>query len=185
MRTCEKCNGPLNEYMAFCPFCGAKVEMQEEQPMVAPTSPEPITKEGEFLQTTARILRWEQKTYFIYGKVATIFGAIVTGLYSLITFSCLAANDPTALPMFILTLALAYILFSGIVATTAAKKINFYLQTMHSNPTHMLKRCGSVGMLVFSFLLGGISFIFFIINFSRIENNHSTVQQIYQNHTVL
>lgn len=186
MRTCKNCNGPLNEYMTFCPFCGTKVEIQEEQqPTVVPTSPESITKEEEFIQTTARILRWEQKAYSIYGKFATIFGAITTGMYSLLTFACLGSNDPSALLMFALTLVLAYMLFSGIVAQAAAKRINFYLQTMHSNPTYMLKRCGSTGMIVFSFLLGGISFIFFIINYARIENNTSTVRQIYQNHSVL
>ena len=157
------------------------LEPVQPQPVITePIQPQP-TIEEEFIQNTARILRWEQKAYRIYGKIATIVGAVLAGLYFTAAIGTMASIPAIGATYLALAFVMACaVLIPGIICSSAAKKIDFYFQNMYTNPEYMLDRCGSAGMFVFSILFGGIALIFFIINFARIENNRQTVQKIYQ-----
>lgn len=193
MRYCAKCGREIPEGAAFCAGCGAPV--QTPTPPAAPVyNQELYQKECEFLENTHRLLRWEQKAWSIASKVFIIVGIVFAAffmLFFLIGLIIAATGESYGGGIF-MVIGFAYALIFGgtfialgIVSKKAGQKLPQYIDTVYTDFSITYKRCGSVGMLVFSILFGAVSTIFFIINFVRMKSNRATIERIMKNQNVL
>ena len=81
MAFCANCGSQIPAGGAFCVECGMPIAS------VTPVAPVPVNpaEEQEFLDTTHRLLRWEQKAWRIAGIVLPIVGVAfvaITGILS-------------------------------------------------------------------------------------------------------
>ncbi len=175
MSNCKQCNAPLIENARFCNICGYPVSEETA-----------LKEEQEFLNTTHRLLRWEQKAWRICGVVMLIIGCFFAGTYSLIGLIGIisGANSNIELySMFVLFFIYAFwfggiFIAIGVIGIISCKKIPAYLNTMHYDLTKTVNRSGNIGMLVFTAFFSGIAFIFFLINFIRIKSNANLITRI-------
>lgn len=204
MSFCIKCGKEIEEGAAFCIGCGAPVEKQipvepVEQTEVSSASAEPVVfneefdrEEREFLDNTHKLLRWELKAWSIASKVSIIVGIIYAVIFSLYTIAgvVMTADDIlfgsffTGLGSFATVFGGGSLIGIGIVSKKAAEKIPQYLDTVYTDFSLTYNRCGNVGMLVFSVILGVISPIFFIINFVRMKSNRAVIERIIHNQSL-
>lgn len=190
MGFCRNCGKELPDESAFCNVCGTAVSSPAPKAESAPTTDlvptaTTISEEQEFLDLTHRLLRWERTAWSIAGKAFLIVGIVFAALFSLLGFIMFAVGDYVTE-----TLGVVYLLYGvlfgsmfialGIVNRKAADKIPFYMNNLYTDFRYTYDRCGSVGMLVFSVILGAISPIFFIINFARMKANSKLIQQIIE-----
>ena len=193
MRYCTKCGREIPEGAAFCAGCGAPV--QTPTPPAAPVyNQELYQKECEFLENTHRLLRWEQKAWSIASKVFIIVGLVFAALFMLLflagLFVALAGEDFDGGMIMVISFTYALIfggmfIALGIVSKKAGQKLPQYIDTVYTDFSLTYKRCGSVGMLIFSIIFGAVSPIFFIINFVRMKANRATIERIMKNQNVL
>lgn len=192
MRYCMKCGQEIPEGAAFCAGCGTPV--QPPTPSAAPVFNEGLYQEEcEFLANTHRLLRWEQKAWSIASKVLIIVGIVFAAifmLFFLIGLIIAAAGESYGGGMFMVIGFIYAVIFGGlfialgIVNKKAGQKLPQYIDTVYTDFSITYKRCGSVGMLVFSILFGAVSTIFFIINFVRMKSNRATIERIMKNQNV-
>ena len=194
MRYCAKCGREIPEGAAFCSACGAPVETQIPAPAAPPAfNEEAYRKECAFLETTHRLLRWEQNAWSIASKVFIIVGIVFAAffmLFFLIGLIVTAVGESYGGGIF-MVIGFAYALIFGgtfialgIVSKKAGKKLPQYIDTVYTDFSLTYKRCGSVGMLIFSIIFGAVSPIFFIINFVRMKANRATIERIMKNQNV-
>ena len=195
MRCCKKCGKEIAEGAAFCVGCGEAVETEILVP--TPTAPA-ISGEGlykeeqEFLDTTHRLLRWEHKAWRIASKVFIIMGIAYAAFFMtlfLIGLIAVIADVDGAGVFAILGVSYAVIFGSifivlGVISKKAGEKIPQYIDTVYTDLSIAYKRCGSVGMMVFTILFGVVSPIFFIINFVRMKSNRAVIERILKNQNV-
>ena len=187
MGYCMKCGQEIIEGAAFCIGCGTPVEAK------APAAAEPAVadskweaEEREFLENTRRRLVWERTAWSIASKVFLIMGIVFAALFSLVFLVGIAAAiDGDAFGGIALGMGLAYAIFFGgtfialgIINIKACQKLPQYIDTVYTDFSLTYNRCGNVGMLVFSVILGAISPIFFIINFVRMKTNRALIEKI-------
>lgn len=187
MGYCMKCGQEIIEGAAFCIGCGTPVEAK------APAAAEPAVadskweaEEREFLENTRRLLVWERTAWSIASKVFLIMGIVFAALFSLVFLVGIAAAiDGDAFGGIALGMGLAYAIFFGgtfialgIINKKASQKLPQYIDTVYTDFSLTYNRCGNVGMLVFSVILGAISPIFFIINFVRMKTNRALIEKI-------
>lgn len=187
MGYCMKCGQEIIEGAAFCIGCGTPVEAK------APAAAEPAVadskweaEEREFLENTRRLLVWERTAWSIASKVFLIMGIVFAALFSLVFLVGIAAAiDGDAFGGIALGMGLAYAIFFGgtfialgIINKKACQKLPQYIDTVYTDFSLTYNRCGNVGMLVFSVILGAISPIFFIINFVRMKTNRALIEKI-------
>ena len=187
MGYCMKCGQEIIEGAAFCIGCGTPVEAK------APAAAEPAVadskweaEEREFLENTRRLLVWERTAWSIASKVFLIMGIVFAALFSLVFLVGIAAAiDGDAFGGIALGMGLAYAIFFGgtfialgIINKKASQKLPQYIDTVYTDFSLTYNRCGNVGMLVFSVILGVISPIFFIINFVRMKTNRALIEKI-------
>ena len=188
MKYCAQCGKEMIDEALFCPDCGAAVTNP------APEAPAPAEvmisdadaqEEQEFLDMTHRILRWERKAWSISGKACLIIGIVFAALFMLLSLAFFAIGDEMAIAgVAYIFMGLAYgamFIGLGVISKIAADKTVQYLDRMYTDFRPTLDRCGSVGMLVFSALLGNVSPIFFIINFVRIKSGRRVIERILAN----
>ena len=192
MRYCTKCGREIPEGAAFCAGCGAPV--QTPTPPAAPVYNQALYQEEcGFLENTHRLLRWEQKAWSIASKVFIIVGIVFAAIFMLffligliITASGSDGGEMLMVMGFIYALIFGGMFIAmGIVNKKAGQKLPQYIDTVYTDFSITYKRCGSVGMLVFSILFGAVSPIFFIINFVRMKSNRATIERIMKNQNVL
>lgn len=177
MSYCSKCGNNVPDDARFCGKCGA--EMVENQTVGSPVFTEQFKLEKEFLDNTHKILRWEQKAWRIVGRVFTIMGAIFGGFFTLFTFVGLSTHAAMGMIFFIYALIFGGLYIAiGIVSLQAAKKIDYYLNTLYKNVEPTVTRCTSVGMLIFAIFFNTIAMVFFVINFSRMKNCKQRIADI-------
>ena len=191
MHYCTNCGQSLNEGVAFCCNCGAPVAAPTSAPVPAPAPTVSADAEDrEFLDTTHRLLRWERKAWSITSKFYIIFGSIFTGFWMLfLLIGLVIATDGDAYAgAFFSVFGFIYacifggsFLGMGIVGRKACQKIPQYLDTVYTDFSLAYNRCGSIGMLVFTIIFGGVHAIFFIINFVRMKSNRATIERIIRN----
>lgn len=172
MNTCKQCNAPLPENARYCNICGYPVSEEAA-----------LREEQEFLNTTHRLLRWEQKAWRICGNVMLAVGAFFAAFYAMFGMIFLLSGDSFGAGLFTVFFIYAQIfggifIAVGIIGKLSAKKIPPYLDTMHMNFEATVFRSGSIGMLVFAAFFGEVAFIFFLINFIRLKSNPQLVQRI-------
>ena len=187
MGYCMKCGQEIIEGAAFCIGCGTPVEAK------APAAAEPAVadskweaEEREFLENTRRLLVWERTAWSIASKVFLIMGIVFAALFSLVFLVGIAAAiDGDAFGGIALGMGLAYAIFFGgtfialgIINKKASQKLPQYIDTVYTDFSLAYNRCGNIGMLVFSVILGAISPIFFIINFVRMKTNRALIEKI-------
>lgn len=187
MGYCMKCGQEIIEGAAFCIGCGTPVEAK------APAAAEPAVadskweaEEREFLENTRRLLVWERTAWSIASKVFLIMGIVFAALFSLVFLVGIAAAiDGDTFGGIALGMGLAYAIFFGgtfialgIINKKASQKLPQYIDTVYTDFSLTYNRCGNVGMLVFSVILGAISPIFFIINFVRMKTNRALIEKI-------
>lgn len=207
MIRCPYCGVTLPDGSVFCGHCGGRMAAQapvqpqvpvQPQPAVAypvqyaqtPVQPVPqptvsAEEAKEFVETTRRLLRWEAKAWKITGIVGIILAAVYAGLFFLCAL-ILLAEDPgygefvTMGGMFIgyAIYFLILLLPIGIISLKSAEKISYYLNTIDQDLRPTVKRCGSIGMLVFTAIFNGVHLVFFIINFVRMKTNKKLIQAI-------
>ena len=152
--------------------------VQEAEPIASGLSDE----DKEFLENTRRLLRWERKAWKITGIVFTIFGGLFGGLFLLFAMIFFAIGDEmaaVAIVYFIYALIYgAMFLGIGIVQIIAAGKVPYYLERIDNDFDAVAKRCGSVGMIIFSGFFGTIPLVFFAINFARIKSCKKRIEHI-------
>ena len=194
MGYCAKCGQELKEGAAFCSACGAPVETQIPAPAAPPAfNEEAYRKECAFLETTHRLLRWEQKAWSIASKVAMIAGIVFAAifmLFFLIGLIITASGSDGGGMLMVIGFMYALIfggmfIALGIVSKKAGQKLPQYIDTVYTDFSLTYKRCGSVGMLIFCVIFGEVSPIFFIINFVRMKANRATIERIMKNQNVL
>lgn len=190
MIICANCGSELSGSANFCANCGAQIVVEpvvEAVPVAEPVQEKPVAsgfsdEDKEFVENTRRLLRWEQKAWKITGIVFSIMGGIFGGLFFFFAIIFLAVGDEMAIAGVIyFVYALIYgamFLGLGIVQLVAAKKVTYYLNTIDNDFDATAKRCGSVGMMVFTGLFGSIPIIFFAINFARIKSCQKRVEHI-------
>ena len=199
MSYCVKCGKEIIEGAAFCTACGAPVKkeisqvvaQQNETAMVYVENQVQNEKfdkeEQEFLDNTHNLLRWELTAWSITSKILIIMGIIYTALFMTIFLAGigLAAEGESLDGGLTIGISFLYaVIFGGtflgigIVSKKAAQKIPQYLNTVYTNLSIAYNRCGNVGMLVFSVILGAVSPIFFIINFVRMKSNRAIIEKI-------
>ena len=191
MRYCSHCGSPLNAGAFFCHNCGTRltavVPEAEEVPGAGPAAgPVPpvsrdreIQEEKEFLDTTHRLLRWEQKAWSISGKVILAVGIVFAVLYMMVGLFALVEESVVGTVFLLYSLLFGGMLIAmGIVSLKAADKIPFYTDTLYKDFSHTDKRCNSIGMIVFCYFFNNIALIFFLINFIRMKCNAQLRQRI-------
>ena len=190
MMICAKCGNELSGDANFCANCGAQIVVEpvvETVPIATPVQAGPVTtnlssEDNEFIENTRHLLRWEQKAWKITGIVFAIMGGLFGGLFLLFAIIFLAVGDEMAvMGVVYFVYALIYgtmFLGLGIVQLVAAKKIPRYLNTIDNEFEATAKRCGSVGMIVFSAFFGYVPLVFFVINFARMKSCSKTVKHI-------
>ena len=99
MRFCTNCGNAIFDGQKFCPACGTSLTSNSSNATTYgnPYSANVFTgqkseefllqEEQEFLDTTHRILRWEQKAWNITGKVFIILGVVFAALFFFIAFA--------------------------------------------------------------------------------------------------
>jgi len=182
MGFCRNCGNELTEGAAFCNTCGTPAAAPSTD--LAPTATT-ISEEQEFLDLTHRLLRWERTAWSIAGKAFLIVGIVFAALFFFLGIIMLAVGDYVTEALGVVYLVYSILFGSmfialGIVNRKAADKIPFYMNNLYTDFRYTYDRCGSVGMLVFSVILGAISPIFFIINFARMKANSKLIQQIIE-----
>lgn len=203
MSYCMKCGKEIGNGAAFCVGCGAPVEkeisvasVQKEVSAVVvqpQTFNEGITsEEREFLNNTHKLLRWELKAWNIASKVLIIMGIVYAAIFSLYILigMAMAAENHYIGELFIV-IGIIAVLFGGgmfigigIVNKKAAEKLPQYIDTVYTDFSISYKRCGNVGMMVFSIIFGTVSPIFFIINFARMKANRDLIERIMRNQNI-
>ena len=194
MAFCTKCGKELTEGAAFCVGCGAPVGNTAPVSAAPQVSEEDLAREErEFLDDTHRLLRWEMKAWNIASKVFIIMGIAYAALFMLLFMVgiILTATGDSYGGSFTAGISFVYaIIFGGmfialgIVSKKAAEKIPQYIDTVYTDLSLTYNRCGNVGMLVFTVILGVVSPIFFIINFVRMKTNRAVIERIMQKQTV-
>ena len=174
---CPRCGNELNDGSNFCRYCGATIEQNYE-----------AKQEQEFMDTTHRLLRWERKAWSISSKVFIIFGIIAAALFGILAMiSATGAASGYERAFFALYSGLMFlyaIIFGvvyigiGIIYRVASNKIPRYLDSMYNDFKPTVDRCGSIGMIVFTYFFNNIALIFFIINFVRMKTNKALIQRI-------
>lgn len=212
MSFCSNCGKEIIDGAAFCGACGTAVPERkvEETPVVeatpvvesAPVADTPVMvaqpvvqtvnddyllkEEQDFLDLTHNLLRWERKSWSIFGKFYLIFGIIYAALFGFIAFIGLiaaAAGDSEAIAatvggiLYAIMLGGMFIVL-GIVHKKAADKILLYTSTLYDDFTYANNRCGNVGMMVFTIIFGGVHTVFFIVNFVRIKSSSHIIARI-------
>lgn len=172
MHYCPNCHGELDDRFQFCCHCGAALNSTAN-----------IGKEQAFLDRTHRMLRWEQKAWRISGIVFIVLGILYAVLFLLLGIVAAAVGSYTEAALSVMFFVYA-ILFGGmflaigIVNMVSAKKINYYLNSLYRDFGPTDKRCGSVGMIVFSAFFSNIALVFFVINFAFMKSGKETIAQI-------
>lgn len=176
---CHKCGNELNKDSNFCQYCGAATEQVND-----------TQEEQEFLDTTHRLLRWERRAWNILGTFLFIGGIVIVALCSLLGFMGLVLaveGDDTGAGTIALSAIYGFIgvfyIGWGVLHKIAAGKINRYLDSLYYDFKPTEDRCGSIGMIVFSYFFNSIALVFFVINFVRMKTNKRTIQRILSRQT--
>lgn len=171
---CPKCGNELIDGSNFCRFCGETLTQGND-----------TNEEQDFLDTTHRLLRWERKAWSIGGKFLIIFGIIFAAIYALFGFIGVFASveDESAIALafvgFLYAILIGGMLIGlGIVNRIACDKIPRYLDSMYNDFKPTEDRCGSIGMIVFTYFFNNIALVFFVINFVRMKTNKALIQRI-------
>ena len=191
---CTNCGREVESGAAFCVGCGTPVETGVTAPAVYPVvSGEMDREENAFLETTHRLLRWEQKAWRIGYKVFLILGIVFAAVFMLVFLIGLisAVGGDSYGGGVAAGVGLTYaIIFGGmfivigIICKKACGKVTQYLETVYTDFSITYKRCGSVGMLIFTILFGEVAAVFFIINFVRMKSNRAVIERIMRKQRV-
>lgn len=83
-------------------------------------------------------------------------------------------------PIIFLYVALLYLPLS-IICFKMIGKVDFYINSLYTDCEETVKRCSSVGMIVFGALFNPVAMIFIIINFCNVKNKESILKEIKYN----
>ncbi len=103
-----------------------------------------------------------------------IFGFVWLGYAALFTIIGFFA------PVVFLYVALMYVPL-GIINFKMIGKVDYYMNTLYTDCEPVVKRCSSVGMIVFGALFNTVAMIFIIINFVNVKSNADTLREIKYN----
>lgn len=182
MSFCKNCGKEISENSGFCAFCGAPVI----EAFALEQSEEALIKEEQaFLDMTNNLLRWERKAwsitsifFLIAGICFTLFGMFFT----LVGISATLEGEVSGVPILFIGVLYLFTFASyiaiGIIQRIIANKMPTYLNSLYYDFTVTKKRCTNVGMIVLCVLFNMIAFIFFIINFVRIQSCDEVVNRI-------
>lgn len=193
MIICANCGKELDVNANFCVNCGAQIVEVAEPEVIEPaeislTEPDSFSDtenqtlsddDKNFLDTTHRLLRWEQKAWKIGGTAYTILGAVFAGLYFLLGI-IFAFVEPEFFVVFMLYSFLigGSFIGVGIVSMQARKKVNYYINSLYNDIQPTVTRCSSVGMIVLCAIFNTIALVFFIINFTRMKSCGQRIAEI-------
>ena len=169
MKYCAQCGTELDENTRFCSSCGAPVTTFEED----------RARHKQLLDKMYRMLKYERRCWLIFGivfSVLCLFYFVAASLF--IALGIIAEEIPAAIAgtvYFLIPLIYAPIV---VVSFVMCKKTARYQDEMYFNIGPTVKRCGSVGMIVFAYLFNSIALIFIIINFVYTKTNKADLQAI-------
>ncbi len=106
-----------------------------------------------------------------------IFGFVWLGYAILFTLLAII-GFPETFPFFVYTIM--FVPFT-IISFTMVKKVDYYMKTLYTDCEPVVKRCSSIGMIVFGALFNTIAMIFIIINFVNVKSNEKTLNDIKHN----
>lgn len=158
----------------------------EETPAEAPVAvPYAIPAASQSDTYTAASTKEEQQACLdnIYARLKNerlcwkIFGFALMG-YAVL-FSILGIFQP----ILFLYVALLYLPVS-IISFKMIAKVDFYMNSLYTDCEETVKRCSSVGMIVFGALFNTVAMIFIIINFVNVKNNEKILKEIKYNQDV-
>lgn len=178
MKYCAQCGFALQDDVHFCANCGASAAPDEVN----------ITEEKEFLDATYRFMKYERLAWRITGVVLLCLCIVIIGLGLLFLAGTAGmAIDGSSEDALGLGLATVYLVVYGgmflplaIIGLVSAKKVEGYMNGMYADFRPAWKRCGSVGMIVFTAFFNELALIFYIINFVRIKSNARLIERIVQ-----
>ncbi|MDD6262985.1 MAG: zinc-ribbon domain-containing protein [Clostridiales bacterium] len=169
MKYCAQCGTELDENTRFCSSCGASVTTREED----------REKHRQLLDNMYRMLKYERRCWLIFGIVFTVLCLLYFVAAALFfAIGIFSEEVPVAIVGSVYLLIPLLYAPIAVVNFVMVKKTSRYQDEMYFNIGPTVKRCGSVGMIVFAYLFNTIALIFIIINFVRTKTNKADFQAI-------
>lgn len=203
MSYCTKCGASLNDGDVFCRNCGNMVKniaganqnavpATPVQPAVSNTIPNVSYNQGSnalteeeqnIINRIASNLRRERIAYIICSAVGMsimiFYFIFLRGVFNLFFSNYYTPFGVFGYLMGLYTIVLGILILPVfIVGFAAAGRIGFYTSRIRTNVAPARKRCGSVGMIIFSALFNNIAMIFVIINFIYVKRNAKKLDEI-------
>ncbi|MCR5693888.1 MAG: zinc-ribbon domain-containing protein [Clostridia bacterium] len=197
MKTCMKCGYVNPDDASFCVNCGENINSfvsGDNSYIPAGEGSELTADEAAVIDGMKRNLTREKKAFKIVSIIGIAVGSFFTVslIFSLIIFAVVVAaakpettsNIAGLYMVYIIAMVYWFIMLTlvllpiSIVGLVAAKKINYYLESIDYNIKPTLKRASSVGMIVFSALFNVFAMIFVILNFTFVKRNAEAIERI-------
>ena len=196
MSFCTKCGKELIEGATYCGGCGAAVTAAEKAepveveqvvaeqiipaaPVEAADNAAMYAEEKECLDDYYKLLKWERISWSISGKVFLILGIIFVAMFGLIGLIAATEEPFVGVLMFVYVMIYGAIFFPfAIISLKMVGKVQYYMDTLYTDIRPTVKRCGSIGMIVFEYFFGSVSLVFFIINFVRTKCSKDVIARI-------
>lgn len=197
MKNCINCGQAMEDNSNFCTVCGAQQNFQNQQQYTA----QPVQnynqnnqyQEQQCLNSLFIRLKHERLAYkicsIVYFAIAAVFA--VLSLIFLIGGISVTANssDMEAFGGVLLLFWALYLFFFdlfaflplGIANAILFKKANGYMNSVYTDCSAAVTRCGSVGTIVAAGFFNTFALIFVIINFVNVRRHRATYERIAQN----
>ncbi len=149
----------------------------EQTPVCVPA----VSVASQYTQEAPSSTKEEQQALLdnIYARLKNerlcwkIFGFVWLGYAALFTVLAFAAFP-------IILYNLLFVPFA-IISFKMIGKVDYYMNTLYTDCTPTVDRCGSVGMIVFGAFFNTVAMIFIIINFVNVKSNEKTLRDIKRN----
>lgn len=150
------------------PACSVTTEARPAQIMPAEADADELAREKACLDSFHHFLRKEKLMW----KIVGILFLVLCGLMVLGGLFSFGDGGWIYLLEGILYLPI------GIICLCMIRRVDYYLNTLYTDAKPMVKRCGSVGMIILGAMFNTLAMIFIIVNFVRVKNNAALLQNI-------
>lgn len=182
MKNCSRCGKPLDDNERFCTVCGTD-SMQTRESLAE----EEARQESAFCASYKRILRYESRTFKIFG----ILYLVLTIALAIFTFVLMGSNDievPEELVMLLTNgeVELTSYLFSCTIYYCVISAVNMIISkradsccdAIETDISRTVRHYSSFFTLFLCIMFNNIALIFYIINFVKTRSNAVLIARI-------